>query len=144
MQIKRNTPTAQLPIRATEGSAGLDLVCDSVELNPAGSRCIVDTGISIAVPEGHVALLFSRSGQGFKHDVRLVNCVGVIDSDYRGPLKIKLTADSPVGIDYIMKIQRGDRIAQMVLVKLPDITIEEVDELDETVRGEGGMGSTGN
>lgn len=143
MKIKRNSSTAQLPFRASAGAAAFDLIADTIELTPAGSKIIINTGLSVAVPEGHALLIFSRSGQGFKHDVRLVNCVGVIDSDYRGPLMVKLTADGPHGIDYLMKIRQGDRIAQMILVQLPPMTIEEVDELDETERGQNGLGSTG-
>lgn len=143
MHIKRLTETAVLPIQATAGAAGFDLTADSIQLSPTLLEAVIDTGLAVAVPEHHVLLIFSRSGQGFKNDVRLANCVGVIDSDYRGPLKVKLTSDGPKGMDYLASIRRGDRIAQMVLFQIPTTTMIEVDELDETVRGEGGLGSTG-
>jgi dUTP pyrophosphatase len=144
MQVKRNFSDAQLPTRGTPGAAGFDLYCHSIKLSENGLVATIDTGISTAFSPDKVLLVFSRSGQGVKHATRLANCVGVIDSDYRGPLLITLCVDGSKGIDYLRGIQPGDRIAQMLLVQLGALEqLEEVTELDETVRGNGGHGSTG-
>lgn len=147
LRVKRLRPEAQMPKRATDGAAAFDLrVCApglkpikmGYNLNQAKS-CTFPTGLSFEVPAGYVLLIFSRSGHGFKHDLRLANCVGVIDSDFRGELMVRLTADSQRELD----VNDGDRIAQAMLLKLPDFSMEEVDELSETARGTGGFGSTG-
>lgn len=100
---------------------------------------IFDTGLCFEVPAGHVMLIFSRSGHGFKNSVCLANAVGVIDSDYRGEIKVKLKADDQGSLS----VSSGDRIAQAMIVPIPTVELEEVDELSETERGTGGFGSTG-
>lgn len=97
------------------------------------------TGLSFEIPEGYVMMVYSRSGHGFKHDVRLANCVGVIDSDYRGELMVKITADASHG----MMVADGDRIAQAMIIPVQQVSFEEVNELSDTIRGEGGFGSSG-
>ncbi len=99
-----------------------------------------ETGLVFEIPKDYVVLIFSRSGHGFKHNLRLANCVGVIDSDYRGEVKVKLTQDSDV---HPARIQHGDRIAQAQLFYSPQYKITEVQEVQETARGTGGFGSTG-
>lgn len=109
---------------------------------PAGGTLEVDTGIKLAIPEGWCGLVFSRSGHGFNHGVRLANCVGVIDSDYRGNIKIKLHNDSKVPYT----IQEFERVAQIMFVQCPQFTFEQVTDVEvefETERGAGGFGSTG-
>jgi dUTP pyrophosphatase len=97
------------------------------------------TGLYIELPKDHVMLVFSRSGHGYKHNIRLANCVGVVDSDYRGELYAKLVNDG----NKPMKVCKGDRIAQCMILPLPKYELILKQELEETKRGEGGCGSTG-
>nr|WP_221243524.1 dUTP diphosphatase [Micrococcus sp. TA1] len=139
MSVKRTNEAAILPTRATPGSAAIDLYAlNSVTLY-VGQRVPVDTGIAVAIPEGYAGFLHSRSGHGLKHGVTLANSVGVIDSDYRGPLKAVLVNHGQLPYH----VAAGERIAQLVIqaVETPGVTL--VDELPETVRGAGGFGSTG-
>lgn len=143
LKIKRLHPDAILPRYATSGAAGLDLHAvginrDDLILTP-GEAMTVRTGVAIEVPHGWVGLVFSRSGHGFKHGVRLANAVGVIDSDYRGELMVRLHNDGRQALP----VRHGDRIAQVVLMPAPQVTLIEVDRLSDTGRGTGGMGSTG-
>ena len=131
-----------LPFYATPGSAAMDLhAClDEAVTIPAGARRTIPTGIAIALPSpDYVALVYARSGLGIKHGVAPANCVGVIDSDYRGEIIVALTNLSDT--DYT--IQPGDRVAQLVIMPVTQADISVVDELDETERGAGGFGSTG-
>lgn len=130
------------PHYATPGAAAMDLCAclDAPLVIPAGERCVVSTGIAIALPDAqHVALLFARSGLGIKKGICLSNGVGVIDSDYRGEIRVGLANISRE--DYT--VLPGDRIAQLMVVPIttPDICL--TDTLDETQRGAGGLGSTG-
>lgn len=143
LRVKRITPTAELPAYATDGSACFDLKADLSTHQPiveAGDPVIIDTGLAFEIPAGHVMLIFSRSGHGFRHDIRLANCVGVIDSDYRGEVKVKLTCDQA---DSYLGVGHGDRIAQALVLPLPSVEFEEIEELSKTARGTGGLGSTG-
>lgn len=133
---------AILPKYAHEGDGCFDLHCHSVTY-PEVSIALIKTGLRFEIPKGYALMVYSRSGQGFNHDVRLSNCVGVIDSVYRGELLVKLTADNIRGWDYLDNIKPGDRIAQAMLVPVPHVTIVEFQELSETARGENGLGSTG-
>ena len=131
-----------LPYYATPGSAAMDLhAClDGPVVIPAGGRSVIPTGIAIALPSpDYVALVFARSGLGIKHGVAPANCVGVIDSDYRGEIKVGLQNSG--SSDFT--VQPGDRIAQLMVTPVVQATIQMVDELDETQRGTGGFGSTG-
>ena len=131
-----------LPYYATPGSAAMDLhAClDGVVTIPAGERRVIPTGLAIALPSSdYVALVFARSGLGIKHGVAPANCVGVIDSDYRGEILVGLQNSG--GSDFT--IQPGDRIAQLMVVPVVQPRLRLVDELDETGRGAGGFGSTG-
>ena len=131
-----------LPMFATPGSAAMDLcacIDEPVTIKP-GQRVMIPNGFAIALPsKDYVALLFPRSGLSTKSGISLANCVGVIDSDYRGPMMSALINHSPV--DYT--VNPGDRISQMMIVPVVHPEINVVDELDETERGEGGFGSTG-
>ena len=131
-----------LPQFATPGSAAMDLrACldDPVTLQ-AGARAVIPTGLAMALPSAdYVALVFARSGLGIKKGVCLSNGVGVIDSDYRGEIAVGLVNLS--GEDYT--VQPGDRIAQLMVVPVVQPTVTLADELDETDRGSGGLGSTG-
>ena len=131
-----------LPYYATPGSAAMDLhAClDGAVTIPAGERRVIPTGLAIALPSAeYVALVFARSGLGIKHGVAPANCVGVIDSDYRGEILVGLQNSG--GSDFT--IQPGDRIAQLMVVPVVQPRLRLVDELDETDRGTGGFGSTG-
>jgi dUTP pyrophosphatase len=128
-----------LPSYATSGSAGMDLrSADSLTL-AAGKRALIATGLSIALPVGYEAQVRPRSGLAVKHGVTVLNSPGTIDSDYRGEIKVPLINH---GSEDFM-ISRGDRIAQMVIAKCEQVTLVEVEALDETSRGAGGFGSSG-
>ncbi|MDO9252560.1 MAG: dUTP diphosphatase [Hydrogenophaga sp.] len=141
MKIALVLPGAKQPTYATDGSGFFDIYSPvSVHLN-AGQAVTIDTGVKFEVPAGWTMLAVGRSGHGINNDVRLANCAGVIDSDFRGTAKVKLRSD---GITHLM-INAGDRIAQAALVPTPRVAFEVVDEseLSDTERGEGGLGSTG-
>ena len=130
------------PRYATPGAAAMDICAclDDPLTIPAGGRAVVPTGIAIALPsKDYVALMFIRSGLGIKKGIGLSNGVGVIDSDYRGELRVGLSNNS--GEDYT--VMPGDRISQLMVVPVMCPTPVFADELDETERGEGGLGSTG-
>ena len=131
-----------LPRFATAGAACMDLYAciDQPVTLAAGERRLIPTGLAIALPSAdYVALVFARSGLGIMQGVCLANGVGVIDSDYRGELRVALYNESDT--DYV--IHDGDRIAQLMVLPVVQPTLEFVDELDETERGAGGFGSTG-
>lgn len=142
LKIKLLSPKAVLPKYATAGAAAMDLTAcmdEPVTVNPGGLASI-PTGIAIALPSaGYVALLFARSGLGSKHGVAPVNGVGVIDSDYRGEIRVSLTNHSAAPYT----IQPGDRVAQLAIVPVVQVTPVAAEELDDTDRGAGGFGSTG-
>ncbi|BDF72858.1 deoxyuridine 5'-triphosphate nucleotidohydrolase [Oscillospiraceae bacterium] len=130
------------PFYASAGAAAMDLcACTDapVTLAPRG-RATLPTGIAISLPSAeYVALVFARSGLGIKHGVALANGVGVIDSDYRGEIRVGLVNQS----DEAYTVQPGDRIAQLAVVPVVRAELELAEELDETARGAGGLGSTG-
>jgi len=133
-------PDAVLPERAHPGDAGLDLrSAIDVEVGP-GERAMVPTGLAVAIPEGYAGLVLPRSGLASKQGLTLANAPGLIDAGYRGEVicaVVNLDPATPV------RISRGDRIAQLLVVAVPDLTPVLVDELPPTTRGEGGFGSTG-
>lgn len=141
LKVKKLADDATLPTYATEGSACVDLYAAGINgvayLDPKEMEAFT-TNLAVEVPHGHTLLVFPRSGLGSR-GVRLANCVGVIDSDYRGPVKVVLYNDGRTP----MQIRTGDRIAQAMLVPIPRLCVEEVEELSSTDRGEGGFGSTG-
>ena len=130
------------PFYASAGAAAMDLhACiDEAVTIPAGGRQVIPTGIAIALPSAdYVALIFARSGLGIKHGIAPANCVGVIDSDYRGEIMVGL--HNAGDTDYT--IQPADRIAQLMITPVVQATVSMVEELDDTARGTGGFGSTG-
>ena len=130
-----------LPYYATAGAAALDLhACTEGEtvISPNG-RVMIPTGIAVAIPEGHVGIMAVRSSMGAKNGINLANGIGVIDSDYRGELRVTLHNTT----DTAYTVQSGDRIAQLMVIPVAFPPIEVVDELPATERGEGGFGSTG-
>lgn len=141
--MKKLHPEAKIPEFQTKGAAGFDVQCIEVpeegRVVAPGEPALFRTGLSFEVPENKVMLAFSRSGMGFKHDLRLSNCVGVIDPDYRGELMVKLAYDGEKNYT----VANGERILQCVVLETTKIKIVEVEELSETERGENGLGSTG-
>jgi dUTP pyrophosphatase len=140
--VKRLDPRVQLPAYQTPGAAAMDLAAllDAPVTIAPRQLASIPTGLAIALPDaGWVALVFARSGLGIKHGIALSNGVGVIDSDYRGELKVGLTnlSDEPY------TIQPGDRIAQLMVVPVGQAAVHELEELPPTARGAGGFGSTG-
>ncbi len=133
-------PELPVPGYAHEGDAGADLCArEDVTLAP-GERMLVPTGVSIALPLGYVGLIHPRSGLATKHGLTVVNAPGTVDAGYRGELKVTLL-NTDVRTPIVLK--RGDRIAQLVIQKVERATFIQVDELDQTVRGAAGFGSTG-
>lgn len=137
-----NNTERKVPFYATKGSAGMDLTAclqESVTLKPL-ERALIPTGIAISLPdERYGAFLFARSGLASKHGITLANCVGVVDSDYTGEIKVALVNLS--NNEYI--VENGERIAQMVIMEVAKANFTVKDELDKTERGAGGFGSTG-
>lgn len=146
IKIKKLHPKAKMPTYATGGSGWFDLYSTNqiALLVQEGWPVEVGTGLAIEIPEGYGMFILSRSGHGFKFDTRLSNCVGCIDSDYRGEIKVKLTCDVERDEGMPMSIMPGDRVAQACIIPLPRIGFEWSEELSDTARGEGGFGSTGN
>lgn len=148
LQIKRLDPMAAMPVRSTRGAAGLDLYAHRIswELTDQGFVETVGSGLAFEIPEGHVGLLFPRSSIAGRR-VRMANSVGVIDSDYRGEVMAKFVVAAPVDLSPLenedVGYLLGERFAQLVVVPIPTVEIEEVSDLSYTARGEGGFGSTG-
>lgn len=142
LNVKKLRPTALLPRRATAGSAGYDLFAclEEALIIPAGETRMVPTGIAIDVGSPELAaFIFARSGIAVKHGVAPANCVGVVDSDYRGEVMVGLHNHSSK--DYT--IQPEERVAQLVLMPVALPPVQECEELSDTCRGSGGFGSTG-
>ena len=130
-----------MPTYATAGDAGADLVSAvDLELPAAGGRALVPTGAALAIPEGYAGFVQPRSGLALKHGVTVLNSPGLIDSGYRGELKVLLINTDPA-TPFV--IQRGDRIAQLVIQKVEHVQFKLVEELPDSDRGEGGFGSSG-
>lgn len=141
LKLKRLRPSATLPKNATCGSAGYDLCADldtPVVIAP-GACEMISTGLAMQIGRGCAGFVFARSGLGLKHGIVPGNCVGVIDSDYRGEVMVGLRNHS----DTPFTVNSGDRIAQLVLLEVRTPEIVECESLDDTARGAGGFGSTG-
>lgn len=138
VKLKKLDPAAQIPDPATIDSAGFDLTAIEQVVIPARSRMIVGTGLALAIPPGWEGQVRPRSGLAFKQGLTVLNSPGTIDADYRGEVKVILYNTGP---DYT--VEPGDRIAQLLIKKVPKVKFAEVEELDDTERGEGGFGSSG-
>ncbi|WP_440931677.1 dUTP diphosphatase [Candidatus Pelagibacter sp.] len=139
--IKKLNPSVQLPSYKTSGASGMDLMAfieKPINLEP-GKSCLVPTGLSLAFPEEYEIQIRPRSGLAAKNNITVLNTPGTIDSDYRGELKIILFNH---GNENFL-INNNDRVAQMILTPIIKMELHEKEELPETVRGEGGFGSTG-
>lgn len=141
IKVMRLHKDAVIPMKMTPGAACFDFVAiDSGSLHARDRNATVyRTGIAVEIPDDYVMLIFSRSGHGFHHGIRLSNCVGVIDSDYRGEIMISLRNDSSVSGMPVA----GDRIAQGMVMPAPYVTLVPATELGSTERGTNGFGSTG-
>jgi dUTP pyrophosphatase len=140
VKFKRLDTNAILPKRGSEEAAGYDLfanINNTLELKPR-ETVKISTGIAVAVPKGYFGGIFARSGISTKKGLRPANCTGVIDSDYRGEIIVALHNDT----DKVQIVEPNERIAQLIIIPYLEFEIEEVTELEETKRGEGGFGST--
>jgi len=140
LPIQRLRADAVVPERAYAGDAGLDLAaCERVELDP-GQRAVVGTGLAVAIPEGYAGFVQPRSGLADRHGISIVNAPGLIDSGYRGELKVILLNTDAT---HPFVVEPGMRIAQLVVVEVPELELVEADELPATERGVRGHGSSG-
>ena len=140
VNIKRLDPSVELPSYAYEGDAGLDLRANAdVDIAPH-ERALIPTGLAIALPDGYAGFVQPRSGMALKRGLSIANTPGLIDAHYRGELKVIAVNLDP---HETIHIERGERIAQLVIQAVPVVQLVEVDELDETDRGAGGFGSSG-
>ena len=134
--FKLNLTNAKVPVRASDGAAGYDLYIADGEYDKRTDTWLIDTGVAMVIPEGMVGKVYIRSGMAAK-GARLVNGTGIIDSDYRGNIKLMIQKPPFMAWDI------GDRVGQIVFVSLPAIELVATDELPDTKRGVGGFGSTG-
>jgi len=140
VKIKKLHPNAVIPQYATTGAACFDLVSvNEVMIIPGREHVALKTGLAFEIPEGYVMMVYSRSGHGFKNGIRLANGTGVIDSDYRGEVMVKMHNDGSTAL----LVTAGERIAQAMIIPALQVELQVVDELSDTDRGSGGFGSTG-
>jgi dUTP pyrophosphatase len=139
LPVRRLRPDAQVPTRAYAGDAGIDLAaCERVELAP-GERALVPTGLAVAIPAGYAGYVQPRSGLATKHGISIVNTPGLVDSGYRGELLVNLLNTDP---REAFVVEPGMRIAQLVVLAVPDVEPVEVEELPDSERGDRGFGSS--
>ena len=139
--VLRLDPELPLPAYARPGDAGIDLMSRvSTVIQPGGGRELVPTGVAVSLPEGCAGFVLPRSGLALKHGVTCLNTPGLIDSGYRGELKVILVNTDPL---QPFTLERGERIAQLVVMAVPQVRLVEVDSLDPSTRGDQGFGSTG-
>jgi len=140
VQIQRLDPDLPLPVPAHLGDAGLDLYAREDAVIPArGGRLLMPTGVAVAIPHGYMGLVVPRSGLALKHGITLVNTPGIIDSGYRGELKVVMINTDP---EHDYEVKRGDRVAQLIISRYDNVTWTEVSELSGFDRG-GGFGHSG-
>jgi dUTP pyrophosphatase len=138
--VRRLDDGIPLPVRAHPGDAGLDLhAAEDIVLKP-GERASVGTGIAVAIPDGYAGFVVPRSGLAARHGIGVVNAPGLIDSGYRGEIRVLLINLDP---SEPFELAKGERVAQLVIQRVEQATLREVDELPGSARGEGGFGSTG-
>jgi dUTP pyrophosphatase len=140
IEFRKLDPDVALPRRARDGDAGLDLQANETLKVAPGERAMVPTGLAVAIPPGHAGLVLPRSGLASRHGLTLANAPGLIDEGYRGEITLAVVNLDP---DRPVEVQKGDRIAQLVVVPYAVVEPAEVDELPPSGRGEAGFGSTG-
>ncbi len=153
VKVKRIHPEARIPTYTRQGDACFDLRAATIGTGDDAGMVWPDrpldigTGLAFEVPDGHVMLVFSRSGHGFNSGVTLANCVGVVDSNYRGEVRVKLTGRAVVNeagdVGPNLFVQVGDRVAQAMILPVPLVDLVEAEQLGETERGQKGFGSSG-
>jgi dUTP pyrophosphatase len=137
--VARLREDARVPARAYGGDAGLDLAaCEPVQLGP-GERAVVPTGLAVAIPPGYAGFVQPRSGLAAQHGIAVVNSPGLIDSGYRGEIRVVLLNTDP---ERTWAAEAGERIAQLVVLRVPEVEVVEVDDLSESERGVRGFGSS--
>jgi dUTP pyrophosphatase len=140
LPVRRLRDDAFLPSRAYSGDAGLDLAaCERCELGP-GERAVVSTGLAVAIPEGYAGFVLPRSGLARRHGVTIVNTPGLIDSGYRGEVQVTLLNTDAAEV---FRVEPGMRVAQLVVLAVPEARLVEVEDLPASERGAGGFGSSG-
>lgn len=139
VKVKKLSEQAVIPKKATVGSAGFDLHCTGRFSISPGEHVAVPTGLAFEIPPGYVMLIYPRSGNAKKHGLTLSNAVGVVDSDYRGEVMVLLHNAG----DHQVFIEPGDRVAQAIIQRIPEVELEECENLSDTQRSSGGFGSTG-
>jgi len=142
VKFKKLSPKAVTPTYAKEGDAGLDVTCIGYQIDKENNYIEYFTGLALELPKGYVGLIFPRSSVS-KTDLRLANCVGVVDSGYRGEITFRYKFRKDAFFASLKRYQEGDRIGQLVILPYPQIELEEIEELAESERGSGGYGSTG-
>lgn len=140
IEFRRLDPSVELPRRARPGDAGLDLAANAQAKVGPGERAMIPTGLAVAIPHGHAGLVLPRSGLASRRGLTLANAPGLIDSGYRGEVTIAVVNLDPA---QPVVVERGDRIAQLLVVPYAEVEPVEVDELPASERGEGGFGSSG-
>lgn len=140
LAVVRLSPDAVVPRGAYAGDAGLDLAAAERAVLEPGARASVGTGLAVAIPEGHAGLVLPRSGLAAKHGISVVNAPGLVDAGYRGELRVLLLNTDR---DAAFTVEPGMRIAQLVVVALPELRVVEADALPDTERGAAGFGSSG-
>ncbi len=140
LPFRRVRPEGELPAARHDGDAGLDLRAAEAAVVAPGERAMIPTGVAVAIPEGHAGLVLPRSGLASKRGLTLANAPGLIDAGYRGEVVCAVVNLDP---SEKVEIQVGDRIAQLVIVAVPEVTPAWVEALPPTIRGEDGFGSTG-
>ncbi len=140
MRVRRLDPRLPLPAYARPGDAGLDLFAAEARVLKPGERAAVPTGLAVEIPKGHAGFVHARSGRAAREGLALVNAPGLIDAGYRGEIKVILVNLDP---DEPVHVERGDKIAQLVVQPVVEVELEEVGDLEATKRGVGGFGSTG-
>ena len=143
VRFKKLSPKAITPSYAKPGDAGLDMSAIGNQISTEHNYIEYFTGLAVEIPTLHVGLLFPRSSVS-KTDLRLANCVGVVDSGYRGEITFRYKFQKDSFFAGLKRFEDGDRIGQLVIIPYPNIELEEVSELTDTDRGDGGYGSTGN
>lgn len=140
VRVRRLDPDLPLPSYARPGDAGLDLLsAEDVSLKP-GERTAIPTGLAVEIPEGHAGFVHARSGRALREGLALVNAPGLIDSGYRGEIKVIVVNLDPSDV---VHVRRGDKIAQLVVQPVVSVELEEAGDLEASERGAGGFGSTG-
>lgn len=140
MQVRRLDAELPLPTYAKPGDAGMDLRASADAVLEPGGRALIGTGLAVAVPPGWVGLVHPRSGLAAKHGITVLNAPGTVDSGYRGEIMVTLLNTDP---QETFRIERGERIAQLLLQRVAQVELVEVDELEGSDRGETGFGSSG-